>query len=544
MSIWGWLRGERSTTPPPAGGPPPAVSASAARETFASPEDREGFLRRHFGSGHEGVTGFGGAVYEHEDRAARVWLASSVFWFVVVTTFGMIIAIELVVPEVFKGVSWLVFSRARPVHVEGVVYAWLSMMYWGAITYFTPRLLGTKGLWSERLGVILAYVWNGAIIAGFIAILTGHSQGREWAEFPWPVDVVLIIVFILLIFNTLMTVNIRHVRPLYVSMWWAIAAPIWVACSIFIENVVWKPGIIWYNPSGALTNGIHDAMINWWGNHNLFGLWLTPILVAVVYYFVPRITNTPLYSHTLGLISFWGLIFIYAAVGDHHLLQSPTPGWLKTIASVNSVALLIPVTAFFANIFLTMRGQWNRFFTNLPLRFILTGFVFYILANLQGSLMAVQPFNIYIHFTYFIVAHSHLALLGAFTILGFGVINYMLPYIWEKQGWSRALAEWQYWLVTFGFVIFFFALVVGAFIQGQGWMIGQPEVNILPTLRLWNVFRAVGGAMIYLAGFIQLYVIVRTYLSDPRIRRLRRGHKENTSALKEQPAVALERSRP
>ncbi len=310
------------------------------------------------------------------------------------------------------------------------------MMYWGAITYMTPRLLGTRSLWSEKLGVYLAYVYNLVIAAGFFGILTGASQGREWAEFPWPIDVAIICIFIALTFNTLMTVSVRRVRPLYVSMWWAIAAPIWVTASIFIENVVWKPGAIWSNPSGALANGIHDAMINWWGNHNLFGLWLTPILVAVVYYFIPRITNTPLYSHTLSLISFWGLIFVYAAVGDHHLLQSPTPGWLKTIASVNSVAILIPVFAFFANVFLTMRGQWNRFFTNLPLRYVLTGFIFYILVNLQGALQAIQPFNIYIHFTYFIIGHSHLALLGGFTILGMGVLYYVVPHVFNKPVYS------------------------------------------------------------------------------------------------------------
>jgi len=221
---------------------------------------RRRFLQQHFGSEYERITGIGEIVFEHEDRAARVWLASSVFWFVVVTSFGLIIATELAFPETFKGVSWLVFSRARPVHVEGVVYAWLTMMYWGAITYMTPRLLGTRSLWSEKLGVYLAYIYNLVIAAGFFGILTGASQGREWAEFPWPVDVAIICIFIALTFNTLMTVSVRRVRPLYVSMWWAIAAPIWVTASIFIENVVWKPGAIWSNPSGALANGIHDAM--------------------------------------------------------------------------------------------------------------------------------------------------------------------------------------------------------------------------------------------------------------------------------------------
>ena len=153
-------------------------------------------------------------------------------------------------------------------------------------------------------------------------------------------------------------------------------------------------------------------MLNWWYAHNLFGLWLTPMLIAITYYMVPRITNTPLYSYTLSLISFWGMAFLYTGVGDHHILQSPTPSWLKTIAEVSSWALLIPVFAFTINILGTMKGNWEKFFTNLPLRFTLTAFFFYFLVNIQGAFEAIQPFNKLQHFTNFVVAHAHLALLG------------------------------------------------------------------------------------------------------------------------------------
>ncbi len=339
-------------------------------------------------------------------------------------------------------------------------------------------------------------------------------------------------VFILNVVLLVGTVTVRHVRPLYVSMWWALAAPIWVSASIFIENVVWRPnGSIWGAPSGSLPTGIHDVMINWWGNHNLFGLWLTPVLIAVTYYFVPRITNTPLYSHTLSLISFWGMIFVYAAVGDHHLLQSPTPGWLKTIASANSVFILIPVFAFFTNVFLTMRGQWERFFSSLPLRYILTGFVFYILVNIQGAGQAIQPFNRIIHFTYFVIGHSHLALLGGFTILGMGVIYYMLPHILGKPPYSRTLAEWQYWLVTFGFLLFFTSLTIAAFIQGQSWLNGQPEVNVLPQLRIWNITRLIAGVMIYASAWIQAYNVLMVVVVNTRERVARKTRNDARSAL-------------
>lgn len=500
-------------------------------------ESAADYLHRRFGAGHEAVTGLAGYVYKHDDGAARVWLLSSVFWFVWVTIFGMVIATELVVPEVFAGIPWLVFSRARPVHVQGIIYAWLTMMYFGAIFYFSPRLLGTTRMWSEGLAKWTAWVLNFTLALGFFAIMTGGSQGREWAEFPWIVGVLIEAVLISNTVNLIMTVRMRKVRPLYVSMWWALAAPMWLAASLFIEKVMWNPGIIWPfygwlgNPSGNLPTGIHDAMINWWGNHNLFGLWLTPILVAVCYYFIPRITNTPLYSHTLSLISFWGMIFIYTAVGDHHLLQTPTPGWLKTIASVNSVGILIPAFAFFANIFLTMRGQWGKFFTSLPLRFVLTGFIFYMLSNVQGALMAVQPFNVYIHFTYFIIGHSHLALLGGFTILGMGVIYYMVPHVMQKPPWSKTLAEYQYWLVTIGFVIMLIALSGGAFLQGQGWMTGQNEVLVLPSLRIWNIWRGVSGGMIFAGGIVMAINVFMTVFADTKALAFKRAHGDSMSAL-------------
>lgn len=495
------------------------------------------YLHARFGSGYEAVTGFSGYVYQHDDSASRIWLLSSVFWFVVVTTFGIVIATELAAPETFSGIAWLTFGRARPIHVQGVLYAWLTMMYWGAILYMTPRLLGTRKMWSETLSIWNAWIYNVAMAVGFFAIATGGSQGREWQEFPWIIGVVLILTFGVQVFNVLMTVNVRTVRPIYVSLWWSIAAPLWFMGSIFIGKVMWRPGVIWPfggwigNPSGWLPTGIHDAMINWWGNHNLFGLWLTPILIAVVYYFIPRITNTPLYSHTLSLISFWGLVFVYTGVGDHHLLQTPTPGWLKTIASVNSVAILIPVLAFFTNVFLTMRGQWNRFFTSLPLRFVVTGFIFYILSNIQGALMAVQPFNVYIHFTYFIISHSHLALLGGFTILGMGVVYYVLPHVLNKQPYSQAIAEYQYWMVTLGFLVFFASLVIGAFIQGQGWLTGLNEITVLPSLRIWNLWRGVGCGMIYVAGLLQAYNIAMTYFTDPGEVHRRRVARDSASAL-------------
>src|SRR6266540_4045369 len=409
------------------------------------------------------------------DRAAKHWLLSSVIWLTVVDLFGLVLSTEFVSPDAFGGISWLAFSRVRQGHVNGVILAWLTMMYFGALFYMLPRLCGTRGMWSERLGVWCAWAWNAMYVLGVIALLTGHSQGREYGELIWPLDIALLVIWCLNIVNIIATVQVRTIRPIYVTVWWFLASPLWLAVDYAIGNVLWRPGHIWGAPSGALSNGLADAMLNWWYAHNLFGLWLTPMLVALTLYLVPRITNTPLYSYTLSLVSFWGIAFFYTGVGDHHILQSPTPAWLKTIATTSSWMLLVPVFAFTINILGTMKGNWDKFFTNLPLRFTLTAFFFYWLVNIQGAFQALQPFNRLTHFTNFVVAHAHLALLGALTLAGF------------QQGFS--------------------------------WAQGIPEVNVLPQLHAYFIARGIFGIMIIASGIVQMINVGMTIWSNTHERR-------------------------
>lgn len=470
-----------------------------------------------FGSARDRASTVGQAYQEHEDRATRHWIYSSIFWLTVVDLFGLILALELVSPNLFAGFPYLLFSRIRPLHVNGVIFPWLSMMYWGALFYMLPRLTGLRSMWSERLATWTAWGFNLFFLLGILTIATGHTQGREYAEFIWPLDIFLIVLWLSNVFNVIMTVANRRVKPLYVTTWWALASPLWLAADYIIGNVIWRPGDIWGNGvSGALSTSMADGILNWWYSHNLFGLWLTPMLLAGLYYLVPRITKTPLYSHTLSLISFWGMAFFYTGVGHHHLLQTPSPGWLKSIAILSSMSLLIPVFAFVTNILMTMRGNWDKFFTNLPLRFGLTGFVFYFLVNIQGSFEAIQSFNRLTHFTNFVVAHAHLALLGAFTFLGMGMIDYIVPQVLKKPLYSTRLAEWQYWLIVIGFLGFFWVLTIAGFVQGQSWLRGIPEVNVLPMLRPYFMARAVFGAMIVISGLVQAYNIYKTVRSDTR----------------------------
>ena len=186
------------------------------------------------------------------DQAAKHWFLSSIVWLTVVDLFGLVLATEFITPEAFGGISWLSFSRVRPSHVNGVILAWLTMMYFGALFYMLPRLVGTRGMWSERLGVWCAWAWNLMYMLGIIGLLTGHSQGREYGEFIWPVDILLLVIWCANIFNILATVQIRTIRPIYVSVWFFIASPIWLAVDYAIGNVIWDPGKVWSAPSGAL----------------------------------------------------------------------------------------------------------------------------------------------------------------------------------------------------------------------------------------------------------------------------------------------------
>lgn len=458
----------------------------------------------------------GESVLRYEDRATRVWLLSAVFWMIFVTVLGLTMATELVTPNLFAGIPWLLFSRIRPIHVNGVIFAWLTMMYWGALFYVLPRLLGRPRLWGENVAYWTAWAWNILLVGADVTLANGLTQGREYWELIWPLDILLIIIWFTNIAVVIGSVLRRRVRPLYVAVWWFLAAPLWLGFTYIIANVIWMPGNLLGNGvpggalSGAMPSPLHDVMLNWWGSHNLFGLWLTPMLVGLTYYFVPRITGTPLYSHALSLISFWGIAFFYAGVGHHHLLQAPIPGWLRTVAVVNSMLILAAVIAFFANIWLTMRGNWEKFITSLPLRFVITGFVFYFLVNVQGAGQSVPDFNDLIHFTNWTVAHAHLALLGGFAILGQGVIAYIIPQVYKKPIWSRKLLNWQYWLITVGFIGFFFSLTFASFLQGQGWAEGIPVVNTLLFLRPHYIMRGIFGSMVMVSAFIQAYNIWRT----------------------------------
>jgi cbb3-type cytochrome c oxidase subunit I len=300
-------------------------------------------------------------------------------------------------------------------------------------------------------------------------------------------------VLILITVNLYMTIAHRVERKLYVSLWYIIGTLVWMPLLYIIGNVMWNP------PSGAVM-GVNDSIYNWFYGHNVLGLWFTTGLLPIIYYMVPKETRTPLYSHLLSMVAFWSIIFFYTGVGGHHLLWTPLPYWLKTIAVAMSIGMFLPVIAFMMNIFLTMRGNWNQVLTSTPLRLVVTGWAAYIIVSYQGSHFSLRSINLLTHFSQYVPAHGHLSLLffGASVVMA--AAYYIIPKVYDCRIFSRFLANLQFAFYVIGFFFFFLGFTLTGLVQGTVWVHeGLPVWSVLPALKPYMALRAVGGALVFLS---------------------------------------------
>ncbi len=438
---------------------------------------------------------------------ARAFCLTSAFWFAFATSIGMVAAGYLIAPDFMANISFLQFGRIRPIHVNLVLFGFVTPGLLAAAHYYVPRLLRTE-LFSQKVGLISVIIWNVAVVSAVVSLSTGHSQGREYAELIWPVDMLVIVSFALVVFNLLMTVRQRKEPVLYVSIWYACAAVILTALTFSLGNVIWRPD------TGALL-GIPDAILLWFYGHNVFGLLLTPLTLGLAYYVIPIVTRNPLYSHTLSLIGFWSLLVVYTHIGTHHLLQVPVPTWLKVVATVDSVAMVIPVMVFLINIWYTAKGKLGEIHADIAGKFIFTGTIFYFFVSIQGSIMALPQVQRITHFNNWVIAHSHLGVLGFAGLSALGGLYYILPKVTGKPLYSRYLADLQYWLVLIGIVGFTVVLTIAGLIQGNSWFTGETLYRTLPEIHPYYVVRLSIGLLIALGAYIGLYNVIRTIYFNP-----------------------------
>lgn len=457
--------------------------------------------------------------WDEEGSAARNLLISSVAWLVVAVTLALILAVKFIYPEFLSGYGFLQFGRIRPVHVNIAAFGWLSMVQVAAVFYMVPRLTRTK-LYSERLGNLVVLLWNVFIVLTAVTLLMGMTQGREYAELIWPIDVYFLAILGLVAYNVFRTVQGRKEKKLYVSLWYFMGSLVWMPIVYVVGNVMW---VI---PEGALL-GVNDAIVNWFYGHNILGLWFTTLGVGAAYYLLPKLVRKPLFSHKLSLIGFWTIGLFYSWVGTHHLIWGPVPYWAQTVSIVASVAMLIPVFSVLWNFWKTLEGRWHLvaglergLATNggsafnagdaLALKFLVLGGVWYLLTCLQGpfqSLRSVQP---YTHFTNWVVAHAHLALLGAFTFWGFASIYYVLPRLTGARFYSEKWGKAHFYLLTIGLLGFVLSLTIAGLVQGANWTAVNPFVKVVAQMQPYMIVRGISALLMVASVYIFAYNTVKT----------------------------------
>lgn len=447
--------------------------------------------------------------YDKPNSAAKHFYLTSVFWIVVATLYGLTAAIELVAPDALGNIPELLFSRIRPIHVNLVLFGFLTPSLIGSALYLIPVLTQTK-LHSERLANLSVLLWNIFTFASVVTLSLGMNQGREYAELIWPIDIIVIICFLILTYVVVRTLLDRKENLMFVSLWYITGAFIWTSALYTLGNVVWNPD------TGAL-KGVTDAIWLWFYGHNIFGLLLTPLAVAAAYYIIPRVTGAPIYSHTLSLIGFWMLLVMYTHIGTHHLIQAPVPQWLKVISIVDSIGMLIPVTTFLANVWLPLKDRFGKIHKDIGGKYVFAGTIFYFLVCIQGPLQSLPSVQRVTHFNNWVVAHAHLALLGFAAFIAIGAMYYFLPKVTGREIYSKTLADFQYWLLMIGVNGFFLVLTAVGLVQGSSWLQGETIYRILPEMQPYFVIRILLGVFVVSGFLVGLYNVLMTLFKGKEI---------------------------
>ena len=418
------------------------------------------------------------------------WLTSSVVWLLLGSVFGVMASLKMHMPDWLVGDAVLTFGRVRPAHLNVVAYGWTSMAGVGVGLWLVPRLFKTA-LAGGRYATVGAVLWNIGVGAGTIAILAGYSSGLEWLEFPRGIDILLVLGGALAAVPLIRTILRRRVHHLYVSAWYLIGALVWFPMLFVTGNL------------HDLFIGTEQGILNWWFAHNVLGLWMTPLGLAAAYYFIPKITGTPIYSYTLSLIGFWALALFYSQVGVHHLIGGPVPTWLATLSIVTSVMMIIPVVAVAVNHHMTVLPRWRMVLTSPTLRFVVAGAMMYTFASVQGSIEALRTVNTITHFTHYTVGHAHMGVYGFFSFILFGSMYFIVPRLvkWEwPHTWAISL---HFWLVFIGFGIYFWFLSFGGWLQGLAML--DASIPFMETMELtlpYLTARSVGGTLMTLGHIV------------------------------------------
>jgi cytochrome c oxidase cbb3-type subunit I/II len=449
--------------------------------------------------------------FTYDNRIARMFLNATVLWGIVAMLVGLLIALELVFPRLTHGVSFLSFGRLRPLHTNAAIFAFVGNAIFMGIYYSLPRLLKTP-IYSQTLGRINFWGWQLIIVSAALTIPLGFTVGKEYAELEWPIDIAIAVVWVVFGINLIMTTVKRRTKHIYVAIWFYIATFVTVAVLHIVNSISIPVSILKSYPVYA---GVQDALVQWWYGHNAVAFFLTTPFLGLMYYYVPKAANRPVYSYKLSIIHFWSLIFLYIWAGPHHLLYSALPDWAQALGVVFSVMLIAPSWGGMINGLLTLRGAWDKVRQDPVLKMFVVGITAYGMATFEGPLLSLKSVNAISHFTDWTIAHVHIGALGWNGMLTFGMIYWLLPRLYKTKLWSVKLANAHFWLATTGMLFFAIPLYFAGITQSLMWKEFTEEgflkypnfmetvVQILPMY-----FLRVFGGLLYISGVVLLIINV------------------------------------
>ena len=455
--------------------------------------------------------------FYYDNKIVRNFIYASIVFGVVGMLVGLILAFLFLFPNLTSGVSFLSFGRLRPLHTNAVIFAFVGNAMFAGIYYSMQRLLKAR-MFSDLLSKIHFWGWQLIIVAAAISLPLGYSTSKEYAELEWPIDIAIALIWVVFGINMIGTIIKRRERHIYVAIWFYIATFVTVAV-LHIFNSLELPVSLSGMKSYSVYAGVQDALVQWWYGHNAVAFFLTTPFLGMMYYFVPKVANRPVYSYRLSIIHFWSLIFIYIWAGPHHLLYSALPDWAQNLGVVFSIMLLAPSWGGMINGLLTLRGVWDKVRTDAVLKFFVVAITGYGMATFEGPMLSLKNVNAIAHFTDWIIAHVHVGALAWNGFLSFGMIYWLIPRMTKTKLFSEKLANFHFWIGTLGIILYSLPMYVAGFLQASMWKQFKPDGgalqygNFLETVTeimpmYW--MRAVGGTL-YLTGVIVLvYNIIRT----------------------------------
>ncbi|HEX9827298.1 MAG TPA: cytochrome-c oxidase, cbb3-type subunit I, partial [Flavobacteriaceae bacterium] len=452
--------------------------------------------------------------FYYDNKIVKKFLFATMLWGVVGMLVGLLLAFMFLFPNLTEGISWLSFGRLRPLHTNAVIFAFVGNAIFAGVYYSTQRLLKAR-MFSDLLSNINFWGWQLIIVGAAISLPLGFTTSKEYAELEWPFDIAIAVVWVAFGWNLIGTILKRRQRHLYVAIWFYIATFVTVAV-LHIFNSIELP--VSALKSYSAYAGVQDALVQWWYGHNAVAFFLTTPFLGLMYYFVPKAADRPIYSYRLSIVHFWSLIFIYIWAGPHHLLYTALPEWAQNLGVAFSVMLIMPSWGGMINGLLTLRGAWDKVRTDPVLKFMVVAITGYGMATFEGPMLSLKNVNAIAHFTDWIIAHVHVGALAWNGFLAFGMIYWLVPRLFKTKLHSTGLANLHFWIGTLGIIMYALPMYVAGFTQASMWKQFNPDGSLVYGNFLETVFeiipmywmRAIGGSLYIVGMFILAYNIITT----------------------------------